>query len=251
MPRLGREAATSHSSEFDATRLNCQGHTQQHIAKTLGLSPATSRAFKGTRIELAERLKPQQTLPAMNEPRPARSSTPTSKKFGRFDRVGHRITGDRLPPEATAEASAWSMRMSPSTTTRGSHRKHICRREEESAVAFLESAIAYYQSLCQLRHDRQWDLLSLGCFARACRQLGLKHIRTAPQASNQWKAECFIQTALREWASATAFETSDQRQNQLPHGYIGTTGRPHASLAKKTPISRLGLTRDNVLMLRS
>ena len=30
------------------------------------------------------------------------------------------------------------------------------------------------------------------------------------------KAERFIQTALREWAYATAFDTSEQRRDELP-----------------------------------
>ena len=56
-------------------------------------------------------------------------------------------------------------------------------------------------------------------FARACKQLAVKHIRIkayyyTPQTNG--KAERFIQTALREWAYATAFEHSEQRYAALP-----------------------------------
>jgi transposase InsO family protein len=64
------------------------------------------------------------------------------------------------------------------------------------------------------------------------------------------KAERFIQTALREWAYATAFEDSQQRHRALPtwlHRY--NWHRPHASLAREAPISRLGLTGNNLLSL--
>src|SRR5262245_28694591 len=59
-------------------------------------------------------------------------------------------------------------------------------------------------------------------------------------------------TALREWAYATAFEHSEQRYAALPawlHRY--NWHRPHVSLARKPPISRLGLTGDNLLSLHS
>ncbi len=63
-------------------------------------------------------------------------------------------------------------------------------------------------------------------FRGACRQLNIKHIRTKPYTpQTNGKAERFIQTALREWAYATAFKTFDQRKAELPtwlHRYIGT-----------------------------
>jgi transposase InsO family protein len=90
-------------------------------------------------------------------------------------------------------------------------------------------------------------------FARACKQLTVKHIRIKPYTpQTNGKAERFIQTALREWAYATAFEHSDQRHQALPawlHRY--NWHRPHASLARKSPISRIGLTGNNLLRLHS
>jgi transposase InsO family protein len=90
-------------------------------------------------------------------------------------------------------------------------------------------------------------------FARACKQLAVKHIRIKPYTpQTNGKAERFIQTALREWAYATAFEHSEQRYAALPawlHRY--NWHRPHVSLARKPPISRLGLTGDNLLRLHN
>ena len=64
------------------------------------------------------------------------------------------------------------------------------------------------------------------------------------------KVERFVQTSLREWAYARAYDTSDQRAAELPiwlHRY--NWHRPHGSLGAKPPISRIALTKDNLLSL--
>ena len=128
--------------------------------------------------------------------------------------------------------------------------------KKESAVAFLKTTVAYYKSLgvtvarvmtdngsCYKSHD----------FRKACRDLGIRHIRTKPYSpKTNGKAERFIQTALREWAYAQAYDTSAQRAAELPiwlHRY--NWHRPHSSLKSKTPISQLALTEDNLLRLHS
>jgi transposase InsO family protein len=54
-------------------------------------------------------------------------------------------------------------------------------------------------------------------FRDACTGMGLKHVRTKPYTpKTDGKAERFIQTALREWAYAQAYPTSDRRADELP-----------------------------------
>jgi transposase InsO family protein len=53
---------------------------------------------------------------------------------------------------------------------------------------------------------------------------------------------------LREWAYAQAYQNSAERKAELSswlHRY--NWHRPHAGIGDMTPISRLGLTEDNVL----
>ena len=64
--------------------------------------------------------------------------------------------------------------------------------------------------------------------------------------------ERFIQTALREWAYASAYRTSDQRAAHLPiwtHMY--NWHRPHRGLNAKPPIGRLSINKDNLLRLHT
>jgi hypothetical protein len=62
------------------------------------------------------------------------------------------------------------------------------------------------------------------------------------------KAERCIQTAIREWAYARAYQNSVQQSAELvPWLHRDNWHRPHASLKANAPISRLGLTGDNVL----
>jgi len=54
-------------------------------------------------------------------------------------------------------------------------------------------------------------------FRDACRDLGLRHIRTKPYTpKTNGKAERFIQTALREWAYARPIRTPMGAPPELP-----------------------------------
>lgn len=62
-------------------------------------------------------------------------------------------------------------------------------------------------------------------FAKACRTLGLRHIRTRPYTPRtNGKAERFIQTLCREWAYAMPFQSSGERNRWLPR-YLSLDNR--------------------------
>ncbi|WP_245651039.1 integrase core domain-containing protein, partial [Paramagnetospirillum marisnigri] len=128
--------------------------------------------------------------------------------------------------------------------------------KKESAVTFLGAALAYYASLgitVQRVMTDNGSCYRSKAFRKACADHGLKHVRTRPYTpKTNGKAERFIQTALREWAYAQAYENSARRAEELPHWlHRYNWHRPHGSLKAMTPISRLGLTGDNVLRLHT
>jgi len=126
----------------------------------------------------------------------------------------------------------------------------------DSCLRFLFNALRFFRSLGvkveRVMTDNGSSFRSRR-YAKALRWLKIKHLRTRPDTpKTNGKAERFVQTSLREWAYATAYETSEDRAAQLPgwlHRY--NCHRPHATIGAKPPISRLDLTQDNLLSLHS
>jgi transposase InsO family protein len=235
--------------------------TQDAIARALGLSRSTvSRILKRRGLSLLSALEPKQPRPRYERATPGEIIHIDIKKLGRFNTKGHRVTGSRKGQNTgkyKGKAPGWEyVHVAIDDHSRVAFSEVRESEKKGCAVAFLKAAVAYYASLGITVTRVMTD--NGGCYKShlwrdTCRHLAIKHLRTKPYTpQTNGKAERFIQTALREWAYATAFETSDQRKADLPkwqHRY--NWHRPHASLAKQTPISRLGLTEDNLLKLHS
>ncbi|MBV9430021.1 MAG: IS481 family transposase [Bradyrhizobiaceae bacterium] len=231
-----------------------QRHTQAHIAAAFGVSPATvSRVLKPRGLSLLSALEPQPApRPRYERATPGEIIHLDTKKLARFRKVGHRMTGDRTS-HTNKRGVGWEfVHVAIDDHSRFTTAQISPTEKASSAIAFLEHAVEYYRSLgitvSRVMTDNG-SCYRAKDFARACARLAIKHLRTKPYTpQTNGKAERFIQTALREWAYATAFEHSDERRNELPvwlHRY--NWHRPHASLAKRAPISRLGLTGNNLL----
>ena len=239
--------------------LRRQRRTQEHIAAELAISKASvSRILKRRGLSLLSSLEPQEPRPRYERASPGEIIHIDIKKLGRFNAVGHRITGDRRGQSnarGRGQGPGWEFaHVAIDDHSRIATAAIFPNEKKKSAVAFLRATVACYKSLGVTVERVMTDNGSCYksfAFAKACRRLRIKHIKTKPYTpQTNGKAERFIQTALREWAYATAFENSDQRRNALaPWLHRYNWHRPHASLAKKTPISRLGLSGNNLLRL--
>ena len=234
--------------------LRRQRFTGKQIAAELGISPATvSRILRRLGLNRIAALEPAEPVRRYERAHPGELIHIDIKKLGRFDHVGHRITGDRRQGET--RGAGWEyVHVSIDDASRLAFSQILPDERKESAVAFLEAAVAYYASLgvrvARVMTDNGSCYRSKA-FRDACRNLGLRHIRTKPYTpKTNGKAERFIQTALREWAYAQAYPNSDRRAAELPiwlHRY--NWQRPHGSLKSKPPISRLALAENNLLRL--
>jgi len=239
--------------------LRRQRWTGQRIAAALGVSPATvSRILRRLGLNKLAALEPAEPVRRYERAHPGELIHIDIKKLGRFHQAGHRITGDRTRQSSrrgTGWGAGWEfVHVCIDDASRLAFSQILPDEKKESAVAFLEAAVAYYKSLGIAVERVMTDngpCYQSFAFKSACKRLRLRHIRTRPYTpKTNGKAERFIQTALREWAYARAYETSDRRAEELPywvHSY--NWHRPHGSLKAKTPISRLGLTEDNLLRL--
>jgi transposase len=92
--RLHRPTPTATVARIEALRR--QRWTGQQIAATVGVSPATvSRVLRRLGLNKLKALEPAQPIRRYERQRPGELLHLDIKKLGRFDRVGHRITGDR------------------------------------------------------------------------------------------------------------------------------------------------------------
>jgi len=241
--------------------LRRQRLTGRAIAAEVGVSPATvSRILKRLGLNRLRDLEPAEPIRRYEREHPGELIHIDIKKLGKIDGIGHRITGDRRGQSnrrSRGQGLGWEfVHVCIDDASRIAFVQVMKDEKKRSAVAFLKAAVAYYASLgvnVQRVMTDNGSCYRSFAFARACRRLGLKHIRTKPYTpKTNGKAERFIQTTLREWAYAQAYHHSDQRTAELPrwlHRY--NWHRPHGSIGAKPPISRLGLTGNNLLRLHS
>jgi len=229
----------------------------KEIAATVGVSPATvSRVLKRLGLNKLSALEPAEPPRRYQREQPGEMIHIDIKKLGKFNQIGHRITGDRTG-QSNSRGVGWEyLHVCIDDASRVAFSRIMKSERKACAVTFLKAAVAYYKSLGVMVERVMTDNGSCyrsGAFAKACRRLGIKHIRTKPYTPRtNGKAERFIQTSLREWAYARAYLNSKQRAHELPffmHRY--NWHRPHASIGAKPPISRLGLTEDNLLRLHT
>src|ERR1700692_4782060 len=235
--------------------LRRQRYTGKQIAVEVGVSPATvSRILQRLRLNKLSAPEPAEPVRRYEREHPGEIIHIDIKKLGRFEQIGHRITGDRKG-QSNSRGVGWEyLHLAIDDHSRVAYSEILPDEKRRSCLRFLLNALRFFRAhgvkVQRVMTDNGTSFRSRR-YAKALHLLKIKHLRTKPYTpKTNGKAERFVQTSLREWASAQAYLTSDHRAQHLPdwlHRY--NWHRPHTSLESKPPISRLGLTEDNLLRL--
>lgn len=236
-------------------RLRRRRWTMARIAEEVGVARATvARVLRRLGLHRLAALEPREPPRRYQHEHPGDMIHLDTKRLGRFHQPGHRVTGDRA---TDSPGAGWEfLHVAIDDRSRIAYSEVYPDEGRASAIAHLEAAVAYYARLGIAVRAVLTDNGSAyrsKAFAAACRRLGLRHRFTRPyRPRTNGKAERFIQTALREWAYAFAYTSSDERAEHLPrwlHDY--NWHRRHGSLNGRPPISVLELPEDNLVRLHS
>lgn len=231
--------------------LRRQRRSSPAIARALGL-PVSTVGLELRRLALGRlrTLDPRPEIIRYEREHPGELIHIDIKKLGRIDGIGHRITGDRSG-QSSKRGIGWEyLHVAIDDASRLAFTAMMPDETKESAVAFLDAAIAWFKAhgvIVQRVMTDNGSAYRSRAFAAAIAAHALKHKRTRPYTpQTNGKAERFIQTSIREWAYASPFPSSDERRRAMhPWLHAYNTLRPHSALKGLPPISRIN--RDNVL----
>jgi len=228
--------------------------TAAEIAEVLGMALSTvSRWLKKIGLGKRSRLEPPEPPNRYERRRAGELIHVDIKKLGRIERgAGHRATGKKHYTRRFTDR-AGQVRRTP-----GWEFVHVCVDDAtrlafvevlpdergETAAGFLRRAVEWFASMGVAVERVMSDNGS--CYrshvhASACRELGIRHLRTQPyRPRTNGKAERFIQTLTNRWAYGVIYASSAERAAALP-GWLAhyNFSRRHGSLRHKAPAARL------------
>lgn len=237
--------------------LRRQRYTGEQIAAEVGVSAATvSRILKRLGLNRLAALEPAEPIRRYERAAPGEIVHIDIKKLGKFNRIGHRITGGRIGQSKSRRVGWEYVHLAIDDHARLAYSEILPDEKRTSCLRFLFNALRFFRGF-GVRVERimtdNGSSFRSHRYAKALRRLRIKHLRTKPYTPRtNGKAERFVQTSLREWAYARAYSTSQHRAAELPiwlHRY--NWHRPHGGIGAKPPISRIALTKDNLLSLHS
>ena len=165
--------------------LRRQRRTGGEIATALGLSRATVfRILARLGMSRLKSLDPAEPVRRYERASPGEMLHIDIKKLGRFNWTGHRITGHR---QKNSRGIGWEfVHVCIDDASRIAFSRILPDEKKESAVTFLEAALAYYASLgitVQRVMTDNGSCYRSKAFRKACADRGIKHIRKRARSS--------------------------------------------------------------------
>jgi transposase InsO family protein len=230
--------------------------TGAEIAEALDMALSTvSRWLKRIGLGKRSRLEPPEPPNRYERKRPGELIHVDVKKLGRISArgAGHRVlgTGQRRSQfkqgsgAARKQVTGWEfVHVCVDDATRLAYVEVLADEKGATAAAFLRRAAAWFKGMgitVERVLSDNGSCYRSGAHAEACRDLGMRHLRTRPyRPRTNGKAERFIQTLTNRWAYGAVYGSSGERSAALP-GWLTHYNftRRHGSLGHKAPAARL------------
>jgi transposase InsO family protein len=234
--------------------------TAAEIAEVLAMPVSTvSGILRRIGLGRLSRLEPLEPANRYQRQRPGELVHIDVKKLGRIRGAGHRVTGSRASQRKTrlegrrVGVAGWEfVHVCVDDATRLAYVEVLADEKATTAIAFLRRAVAHFAAY-GVQVERvltdNGSAYRATIHALACRALAIKHLRTRPyRPRTNGKAERFIRTLLGGWAYGAIYGSSAERERALAgwlHFY--NHRRPHGSLNRQAPMTRLHALMNNPL----
>jgi transposase InsO family protein len=168
------------------------------------------------------------------------------KRYPRFARPGHAVTGNRTKTGAEKRAALGHdyFHAIVDDHSRLAYGELLADERAATTTAFVKRALSWLAerdiSARRVMTDGAWNYTHNRALRALFDELGIRHIVTPPYTP-RWngKVERFHQTMEREWAKGLRYRNSTARNQALPHWLRHyNERRPHSSLGGQPPISR-------------
>jgi transposase InsO family protein len=166
-------------------------------------------------------------------------------EYARFQRPGHRLTGDRSSQDRRHRDGVDYVHAIVDDHSRLAYAELHPDQRATTVVAFLERALAFYArhgvTAKRLMTDNAWIYVKSRDVRQLLARQRIRHLTTQPyRPRTNGKVERFHQTMAREWAYGVVYRTHRERAAALPHWLDHyNTRRPHSSLGGQPPTSRV------------
>lgn len=166
-----------------------------------------------------------------------------TKRYARFVRPGHAVTGDR-----SAQSRGAGYEFAHSIVDDHSRLAYAEVHDDERAetvVAFTERALAFFKGhgfeVKRVMSDNAWTYTRSRKLKRLLAKRKIRHLLIKPRRpQTNGKVERFHQTMAREWGYGLIYDCSADRRRALPYWLDHyNERRPHSSLGGRPPISRV------------
>jgi transposase len=226
--------------------------TAAEIAECLSIALSTvSRWLRRIGLGKLSRLEPAEPPNRYERKRAGELVHVDVKRLGRISirGAGHRMLGNRksqfrVGPRRLG-ATGWEfVHVCVDDATRLAYAEVLADERGPTAAGFLRRAVEWFKSMGVTVERVMSDNGS--CYrsavhATACRELGLRHLRTQPyRPRTNGKAERFIKTLDERWAGGAIYGSSAERSAALP-GWLAHYNftRRHGALGHRAPAARL------------